>query len=129
MGKHRKYTFGELEQAIMDVVWSRSSVSVRDVVTLLAQRRVAYTTVMTVMTRLTAQGILQRQPGHTGAFVYRAKQSKQAFETAAAQAAIDDVLRRYGAVAVAQFIDRLDHVPADKLEALRKKISLSRRHD
>lgn len=54
--------FGELESAIMDVVWtSDHPVVVREVLENLDySRSVAYTTVMTVMTILHRKGLLQR---------------------------------------------------------------------
>lgn len=53
---------GELERAAMEVLWdSRSPVLVRDVVQSLAERGLAYTTVMTVLTRLTSKGFVQRE--------------------------------------------------------------------
>jgi predicted transcriptional regulator len=55
--------FGELEQAVMDVLWaSPTALSVRDVQAALAEDRdLAYTTVMTVMDRLAKKGQLFRQ--------------------------------------------------------------------
>lgn len=55
--------FGDLEQAVMDVLWnSPAALSVRDVQAELAGRReLAYTTVMTVMDRLAKKGQLRRE--------------------------------------------------------------------
>jgi predicted transcriptional regulator len=72
--------FGELEQAIMEVVWSTDGpVTGREVVDELARSRpVVYTTVLTVMDRLARKGILDKQP--TGkAHTYRAVQSREAY--------------------------------------------------
>lgn len=121
MTKH-KYLFGELEQAIMDVVWRQPSSTVREVVDALRQRRVAYTTVMTVMNRLTSHRVLTRQEGQGGAFVYHPRLTRDAWCTEASKIAIDDIVRRYGAVAMAQFIDRLDRVPSEKLAELRRRV-------
>lgn len=57
---------GELEERIMQVVWKRSgAVTVRDVHDQLSkdpsERKLAYTTVMTVMDRLYRKGLLRRQ--------------------------------------------------------------------
>lgn len=106
----------------MDVVWRQGGVTVRDVVDGLKHRPVAYTTVMTVMNRLTKQRVLQRQPNGNGAFRYQARLSHQAFATEASRVAIDELVHNYGAVAMAQFIDRLDRVPAEKLSALRRQV-------
>lgn len=54
---------GELENAVMEVLWShRVPMSVRDVHdVLIRQRDLAYTTVMTVLDRLSKKGIAQRE--------------------------------------------------------------------
>ncbi len=54
--------FGDLEQAVMDVLWaSPTAMSVRDVQAALANdRELAYTTVMTVMDRLAKKGQVTR---------------------------------------------------------------------
>jgi predicted transcriptional regulator len=53
---------GELERAVMEVLWSRGGpVSVRTVHEDLAARELAYTTVMTVLTRLADKGFVTRE--------------------------------------------------------------------
>ena len=121
MPKH-KYNFGDLEQAIMNVIWRRDAVTVRDVVDELQHRPVAYTTVMTVMNRLAKHRVLKRQPNGNGAFRYQSRLTRQAFAAEATRVAIDDLVHRYGAVAMAQFINRLDRVPPEKLSALRRQV-------
>ncbi|MBK8447365.1 MAG: BlaI/MecI/CopY family transcriptional regulator [Micropruina sp.] len=55
--------FGDLEQAVMEVLWANpTAMSVRDVQAALGRdRELAYTTVMTVMDRLAKKGQLQRE--------------------------------------------------------------------
>jgi predicted transcriptional regulator len=72
--------FGELEQAIMEIVWStHRPVTGREVVNELTRSRpVVYTTVLTVMDRLARKGLLDKRP--TGkAHTYRAVQSREAY--------------------------------------------------
>ncbi|MFP5416391.1 MAG: BlaI/MecI/CopY family transcriptional regulator [Actinomycetes bacterium] len=54
---------GDLEHAVMDVLWGREAPTpVRDVHEELARgREIAYTTVMTVLDRLSKKGIVRRQ--------------------------------------------------------------------
>ena len=54
---------GELEQRVMDLLWSSSApLSVADVHSLLsAERELAYTTVMTVLDRLSKKEIVHRE--------------------------------------------------------------------
>ena len=71
-GKAPDYS-GDLQAEVMTAVWKLGEAKVEDV---RAQRparsRLAYTTVQTVMNRLTERGLLTRERSGT-AFVYRAK--------------------------------------------------------
>ena len=72
--KHLTLTPQELE--IMKLVWERDSATVRDVYeVLLEQRKVAYTTVMTMMKILETKGYLKKRR-HDRAFVYSPVQPK-----------------------------------------------------
>jgi predicted transcriptional regulator len=86
----------------MDAVWATTEpVSVRDVLDALNERRsepLAYTTVMTVMNRLLAKGVLRRH-GERRSYVY------EATATDAAGIAVRSVIRTYGNAAVAHFVD------------------------
>ncbi len=116
-----KLNFGQLEQAIMKVVWNQPGMTVRDVLAKFPlARRVAYTTVMTVMNRLVTQRILRRTLGHSGAYAYSPVQSRDAYVAEATQASIDHLVRQYGDVALVQFMAALDDIPADKLAKLKK---------
>jgi predicted transcriptional regulator len=70
---------GELEQAVMDILWARSEpLSVRDVHELLsAERDLAYTTVMTVLDRLAKKGLVLRNLDGR-AWLYRPAKSRAA---------------------------------------------------
>ncbi|GAB3816285.1 BlaI/MecI/CopY family transcriptional regulator [Micromonospora zhanjiangensis] len=72
---------GELERAVMDVLWDRdggtAGVSVREVAEALKERDLAYTTVMTVLDRLAGKGMVERE--RTGrAWSYRPAASREA---------------------------------------------------
>src|SRR5271157_1010948 len=65
------------ELEIMKVVWERESVTVRDVYeALLERRKVAYTTVMTMMKILEQKGYLKKTQVER-AYVYRAAQPQR----------------------------------------------------
>lgn len=52
-------SLGELELDIMGIVWSKERATVKDVFEVMYERRkLAYTTIMTVMNRLAVKGIL-----------------------------------------------------------------------
>ncbi len=121
-GEH-KY-LGELQAEIMDVVWERGSVTVRDVVDALAPRRdLAYTTVMTVMTRLWEQGTLVRERvGKT--YAYRATHTREGFRAAISGAVVRDLVADFGDVALAQFAAALEQADPARLARLRALVNL-----
>jgi predicted transcriptional regulator len=94
--------FGPLESEVMDAVWRAGRpVSVREVLGDLNESRtepLAYTTVMTVMSRLAEKDALSRRKVGRG-YAYEANAPD------AAGIAVKDVLRAYGDVAVAYFVD------------------------
>ena len=72
----RKSVLTEHELEIMQIVWQRPSVTVRDVYEeLLKRRKIAYTTVMTMMGILEQKGFLKKNQGEK-AYVYRPSQPK-----------------------------------------------------
>lgn len=71
---------GELERAAMDVLWDRDEpVAVRDVVRALADRDLAYTTVMTVLNRLAKKGFVRREAGEGRAWYYAPVASREQY--------------------------------------------------
>lgn len=108
---------GPLGAEVMEVLWSaREPVAVRAVLDRLNQGRaepLAYTTVMTVLTRLAERGAAKRTPAGRG-YAYEA-----AVEDAA-ELAVRDVVRDHGTAAVAHFVDqaRADPRLLDRLRQL-----------
>jgi len=95
--------FGPLEAEVMDAVWAAETpVSVREVLGRLNERRaepLAYTTVMTVMSRLAEKGALARRHAGRG-YLY------EATATDRAGIAVQNVIRTYGDEAMAHFVDQ-----------------------
>nr|WP_282961513.1 BlaI/MecI/CopY family transcriptional regulator [Streptomyces montanisoli] len=94
-------TRGTLEGQVMDVLWQANEpLPVRTVLDALNRTReneLAYTTVMTVLSRLTGKGALKRIRRGRG-FVYAPVADDEA------GLAVQDVLRRYGDAAFAHFV-------------------------
>lgn len=111
---------GKLEAEVMEHLWTVGNGSVREVVEALRRRRAfAYTTVMTVMTRLTAKGLLRREPGgrpHT----YRPAVSRDEFLSGLSRRVIDDLLQDFGEVAVVQFLEVLSELDPERLRTLQR---------
>jgi BlaI family penicillinase repressor len=75
--KRKSATLTELELEIMKIVWDHETVTVRDVYeTLLKRRKVAYTTVMTMMKILEQKKYLKKNQDDR-AYVYRPAQPKR----------------------------------------------------
>ena len=75
--RRRSTTLTEQELEIMKIVWERDSTTVRDVYeTLLGRRKVAYTTVMTMMKILEQKKYLKKTQADR-AYVYRPAQPKR----------------------------------------------------
>ena len=105
-----KAHLGPLESAVMDRLWKRGSATVRDIVDDLARTRsLAYTTVMTIMTRLHAKGLLQRvREGKT--YVYRPAFTKEEHRERISREMVRGLVNEFGDVALAQFAAELDGV-------------------
>ena len=100
---------GPLEAEAMAVLWQADApLSVREVVDRLNAGRaapLAYTTVMTVLSRLAGKGILVREQQGRG-FVY----TPAVADTA--EIAVRGVLAEFGDAALARFVDRVELDPA-----------------
>jgi predicted transcriptional regulator len=117
-GRVPRRGFGELEQAVMEVVWARAGpVTGREVVEELARsRRVAYTTVLTVMDRLVRKGLLAKQA--TGrAHSYRPVESREAYTA-------NLMARMLGAVdnPTAVLLHFVEQLPPDQTDELRSAL-------
>ena len=109
--------FGPLETEVMKLVWdTRRPVAVREVVDQLNERRserLAYTTVMTVMTRLAEKGVLTRVREGRG-YLYEAAAPDEA------GLAVRGVMREFGDAALAHFVEeaRADPKALKRLQKL-----------
>ena len=121
-----EHLLGELEAVVMQIIWQRGEVTVRGVrEALLPDRPLAYTTVMTIMSRLAQKGILAtRKQGKV--FYYQATATPHEFIAQRAQQAVQDVLASFGDVAMAYFLHELDDADPEQLAALRDLIPKER---
>lgn len=110
---------GELQLAIMEIVWERQPVSVSDVLRVINEqnRNLAYTTVMTIMSRLADKGWLVAEK-RGRAFFYRAVHSRAEAEMAAVGEVVRALLEDFGEVAIAQFVKELDEIDPTQLSRL-----------
>jgi predicted transcriptional regulator len=90
---------GELERAIMDILWaSRDPLTVRQVSGNLTERDLAHTTVMTVLDRLAKKGFARRERDGR-AWRYRAAATREAYVTELMLNALEQTGDRHAALA------------------------------
>ena len=113
----------DLERLAMEQVWERGEATVREVLDGLnedASRAArAYTTVLTIMQRLEAKGVVVRRH-EAGAGVYRATLSREAYLDARVGAEVSRLLEDFGELAMVQFARRVDALDPERREALRR---------
>lgn len=118
---------GELEKAVMEEIWKVGKGTGREIHAIVGKRRdLAYTTVMTIMTRLVEKGILCREELRDGSFLYKPCFGRDEFYAKTSKAIFHELIKNFGAVAVAQFVDTLEEVDPKQLEALRKQLQTRR---
>jgi predicted transcriptional regulator len=122
MTTRRRHTLAEvlgpLESDVMDVVWSRDEVTVRDVHKALRRRRqIAYTTVMTTMGRLAEKGLLNRVEDQR-AHRYSARVSREQYATSTVESVVDWLVSHFRDPAVAYFLDRVEREDERVITAL-----------
>lgn len=107
-------TLGELEQQIMDIVWDGKNCSARDVLTKLEKdKKLAYTTVATILQRLYDKGLLSRKENAAGN-IYSPKVSKEKYTKNVAQSFLKNFINSFGDTAIASFADSIDKLPEKK---------------
>jgi len=117
---------GDLETDIIEVVWENKEITVRRTYLHLKEKRnLAYTTVMTVMSRLAEKGILERTKKGS-AYFYKAVLNRDDFIKASVQGILGNLLKDFTTPAINQFVELLDDVKPEKIEELAALIEKKR---
>lgn len=121
--KKKGNVVGELEKDILEVLWTKKEGTGREVLEALkGKRKAAYTTVMTVMGRMVEKGYLCRKELQNGSFLYTPCQNQEEFYATTSRVLFAQMIRNFGSVAVAQFVDVLEEVDPKQIQALRKRL-------
>jgi predicted transcriptional regulator len=117
---------GPLEQDVMDVVWELEDATVRDVhEQLAAERVIAYTTVMTTMSRLARKGLLVRDTADL-AHRYRPDITRDEYARGAVGDVLSWLLERYPEPAIAYLADVVGDIDDVTLDELRRAVARRR---
>lgn len=114
MNKDYGKALGELETQVMEIIWECKNCSAREVLTSLQKdRKIAYTTVATILQRLYEKGLLKRTEGRP-VYVYSPKITKESYSKNIAKTFIKTFINSFGDTAIASFADSIDKLPDKK---------------
>lgn len=118
---------GELEAQVMSVVWEKGEATVQDVKdSLEPHRKLAYTTVMTVMSRLAEKGLLVRHK-EGRAYVYKPADSQEKVAGSLLHSLVQRFYKGATVSAIAQLLETEEEVDEAELDRLEELIQAKRR--
>src|SRR5690606_11122896 len=96
---------GPLEKKIMNVLWKKQESSVRNIwLELKKDQSVAYTTVLTVLSRLFTKGMVARKK-EGKSFLYSSKENKAETVQSVIRGSLHKLIDNFGEEAVMAFVD------------------------
>jgi predicted transcriptional regulator len=117
-----KNLLGSLELEVMHVMWQTGQATVKQLVDTINHRRpIAYTTVMTVMARLTDKGLLRRTK-EGKRYCYRTTQTKEQYLYQTSRNIVRSFVDDFGDLAIAGFLGEVGQIDAKRLEQLRNLV-------
>ncbi|MBL1173779.1 BlaI/MecI/CopY family transcriptional regulator [Pantanalinema sp. GBBB05] len=125
----RQLSLGPLETEILHILWTLNTASVKDVhEQILADpdRELAYTSVTTVLNRLTKKGWLTREK-HGRSFIWRPLVTRPEAQALLAYEQLNQFLAIGNPDVVAAFADHLDQASVEQLEAIAQRLQAVRR--
>jgi len=119
---------GNLESEVMEIIWSlKGEASVKCVAEILSKKRkIAYTTVMTVMARLASKGVLVRHMNGPS-YLYKPKVTKNRFIAKAAHSIFSSAVSNLGDEVLAHFIKEIQKISPKKRQELLKMLNEDRK--
>ena len=121
----RKIPLGELQLAIVRVLWDRGEATVAEVHEALRDRRLALTTIATMLRKLEEKGaVAHREQGRQ--FVYRARIATEEVQSHLVGDLVDRLFDGNALDLVNHLVQEGD-IDLDELDALREQIEAARR--
>ncbi|MEA5595156.1 BlaI/MecI/CopY family transcriptional regulator [Rivularia sp. UHCC 0363] len=124
----KQLSLGPLEAEILNIVWQLNKVTVKNVhdrILADPNRELAYTSVTTVLRRLTQKGWLEcNKQGK--AFYWRPLLTKQQAEVIQAHEQLQKFLKIGNPDVIAAFADSLDEADSAKIQAIAKRVEAAR---
>lgn len=122
MRTERDTRLGELEATVMGLLWERDEASVRDIQRALRpQRELAYTTVLTVLSRLHDKGLVERRKDGR-AHVYSAASPQAEVSAPILESVVRTLFGGSRSRAIAQLLRGDEEIPDQELRRLEELI-------
>jgi predicted transcriptional regulator len=121
-GLHVPPPLHELEAEVMQEMWERGEASVREVMDALnagADKERAYTTYMTIMTRLDGKGLLERRREGKTDF-YTPRHTRDQYADLRARAELDSIVDQFGELALAHIARQWAGLDPQRRRALQR---------
>ena len=114
---------GKTELEVLQIVWELNEATVNDVLDrILKKRKVAYTTIMTVMKNLSDKGVLQfRKDGRTYIYTATQKQDPEKVKSKLLNITLDKVFNG-SAAALIQTLVKSENISKNELSEIKKLI-------
>jgi len=112
---------GELEARVMEIIWDLGDATVKDVHGIInKEKKLAYTTILTIMSRLTEKGLLIKKSLGL-AHVYTPSVSREEFYDKVAQTVVEGLMEDFAEPAFTHFVKTVENNP-EKLAELEKML-------
>ncbi|MEO6508677.1 MAG: BlaI/MecI/CopY family transcriptional regulator [Patescibacteria group bacterium] len=109
---------GELEMNVMNIVWEKGDCSVNTILENIGQdKKLAYTTVATILQRLYDKGIVNRKQNN-GHYLYFANVTKFDYSKKLITNFFNHITSTFGDIAISSFAESIDHLPKNKRKEL-----------
>ncbi|HEX7017301.1 MAG TPA: BlaI/MecI/CopY family transcriptional regulator [Patescibacteria group bacterium] len=114
---------GPLERDILHIVWKQENASVKTVLAELTKKKqhLAYTTVMTILSRLVAKGVLRREK-EGRLFLYKPAEKKQSFIRSLIHSTLATFVNRFGEEAITAFLEEAQDISTQDRKKYLKKL-------
>lgn len=105
-----------LELEVMEIVWDLGHCSIREITDQISKSKpLAYTTIATIVTRLTEKGALKKK-GEGFSITYSPTLTKDDMSKTVAQSFLTKFIQSFGDAALASFAQSVDKLPKKKKE-------------
>lgn len=122
-----KKCLGDLEAEIMELVWKKELATVQDILDdICSTKKLAYTTVMTVMDRLAKKGLLKRKRDGRK-YLYSPALSERELEVKLFDSLFSSLFKDWGKPALAHFVETVSKEDIEALNELEKLIESKRK--